>query len=65
MIVIILLFLVGIFIFGGEILKYLVLVLIIGFVVGFYFSIFIVSMFLVWWCECIGEFIFNFLEENL
>ncbi|MBE9041636.1 protein translocase subunit SecF [Oscillatoriales cyanobacterium LEGE 11467] len=43
--------LVGIFIFGGETLKYFALALIIGFILGAYSSIFIASSALAWWRE--------------
>ena len=43
--------LVGIFIFGGETLKYFALALIIGFTLGAYSSIFIASSALAWWRE--------------
>ncbi len=41
--------LVGIFLFGGETLKYFALALIIGFVAGSYSSIFVASTLLGWW----------------
>ena len=43
--------LVGIFIFGGETLKYFALALIIGFALGAYSSIFLASTLLAWWRE--------------
>ena len=43
--------LVGIFIFGGETLKYFALALIIGFALGSYSSIFLASTLLAWWRE--------------
>ncbi|MEM8778592.1 MAG: protein translocase subunit SecF [Cyanobacteria bacterium P01_G01_bin.49] len=41
--------LLGIFLFGGETLKYFALALIIGFIAGAYSSIFIASTLLAWW----------------
>ncbi len=41
--------LVGIFLFGGETLKYFALALILGFLAGSYSSIFIASTLLAWW----------------
>ena len=41
--------LIGIFLFGGETLKYFALALIIGFALGAYSSIFIASTLLAWW----------------
>lgn len=41
--------LVGIFIFGGETLKFFALALIIGFILGAYSSIFLASTLLAWW----------------
>ena len=41
--------LIGIFLFGGETLKYFALALIIGFLLGAYSSIFIASTLLAWW----------------
>ncbi|MGF1492335.1 MAG: protein translocase subunit SecF [Microcoleaceae cyanobacterium] len=41
--------LIGIFIFGGETLKYFSLALILGFITGSYSSIFIASTLLAWW----------------
>ncbi|MDJ0647163.1 MAG: protein translocase subunit SecF [Xenococcaceae cyanobacterium MO_188.B19] len=41
--------LVGIFLFGGETLKFFALALIIGFILGAYSSIFIASTLLAWW----------------
>ena len=43
--------LIGIFIFGGETLKYFALALIIGFALGAYSSIFLASTLLAWWRE--------------
>ena len=41
--------LIGIFLFGGQTLKYFALALIIGFILGAYSSIFIASTLLAWW----------------
>ena len=41
--------LIGIFLFGGETLKFFALALIIGFALGAYSSIFIASTLLAWW----------------
>ena len=41
--------LVGIFLFGGQTLKFFALALIVGFILGAYSSIFIASTLLAWW----------------
>ena len=41
--------LVGIFLFGGQTLKFFALALIVGFVLGAYSSIFVASTLLAWW----------------
>lgn len=43
--------LVGIFLFGGETLKFFALALIVGFLAGVYSSLFLASTLLVWWRE--------------
>lgn len=43
--------LIGIFVFGGETLKYFALTLMVGFTAGVYSSIFIASTLLTWWRE--------------
>jgi len=47
--------LVGIFLFGGETLKYFALALIIGFLAGAYSSIFVASTLLGWWRKITSE----------
>ncbi|MDJ0511471.1 MAG: protein translocase subunit SecF [Crocosphaera sp.] len=49
--------LIGIFLFGGETLKYFALALILGFIAGSYSSIFIASTLLAWWRNRQSEFI--------
>ncbi|MCT7963100.1 protein translocase subunit SecF [Laspinema sp. D1] len=47
--------LVGIFLFGGETLKYFALALIVGFLAGVYSSLFLASTLLTWWRERNGQ----------
>jgi preprotein translocase subunit SecF len=47
--------LIGIFLFGGETLKYFALALIVGFISGAYSSIFIASTMLAWWRSRQGQ----------
>jgi preprotein translocase subunit SecF len=47
--------LVGIFLFGGETLKFFALALIVGFLAGVYSSLFLASTLLVWWRQRNGQ----------